>query len=184
MHRFARGLACALLVAATALHAGCGGGASGLTTGATPADAPAGGISNEHPMARPISVAWTSARAKRCGFYFDADKLRASYLAYEAQQGAAGDQLAKIQGSYDSTFNTIRARINADPDYCTDKKGADIKADLQRHLAGDFRPNLPKSSADASCGFFGCATSPSSSDKPFDSKEFWKKQDANPRAGK
>ena len=35
MHRFARGLACVLLLAATALHAGCGGGASGLTTGAT-----------------------------------------------------------------------------------------------------------------------------------------------------
>jgi hypothetical protein len=173
-----------LLLAGTVLQAGCGGGASGLTTGATqPADAPAGGISNEHPMARPISVALTSARARRCGFYFDPAKLRASYLAYEAQQGAAGDQLAKIQSSYDSTFNTISQRIGADADYCTDKKGADIKADLQRHLAGNFAPNLPKPKADAACGFFGCSSS-SSSDKPFDSKEFWKKQDANPRAGK
>lgn len=185
MDRFARGLACALLLAATALHAGCGGGASGLTTGATqPADAPAGGLSNEHPMARPISVAWTSARAKRCGFYFDPAKLQASYLAYEAQQGAAGDQLAKIQSSYDSTFNTIAARINGDPDYCTDRKGADIKADLQRHLAGNFTPNLPQAKADTACGFFGCTASPSSSDKAFDSKDFWKKQDSNPRSGK
>jgi hypothetical protein len=169
-------MAFALLLVTAALHAGCGGGASGLTTGASPADAPAG-LSNEHPMARPISVAWTSARAKRCGFYFDPAKLRASYLAYEGQQGAAGDQLAKIQSTYDSTFNTTSTRINGDSDYCTDKKGADIKADLQRHLAGNFRPNLPKPSADASCGFFGCATSPSSSDKPLDTKDFWKKQD-------
>ena len=185
MDRFAQSLSIGLLLAATVMHAGCGGGASGLTTGATlPADAPAGGINNEHPLARPISVAWTSARARRCGFHFDPAKLRASYLAYEAQQGAAGDQLAKIQSSYDSTVNTISTRINGDPDYCTDRKGADIKADLQRHLAGNFTPNLPKAKADTSCGFFGCPSSPSSADKPFDSKDFWKKQDDNPKGGK
>jgi hypothetical protein len=183
MDRFAQALACALLLGSAALLAGCGSGASGLTTGATlPADAPGGGISNEHPMARPISVAWTSARARRCGFYFDPAKLRSSYLAYESQHGAAGDQLAKIQSTYDSTFNTISQRIGADADYCTDKKGVDIKADLQRHLAGDFSPNLPKPVA-SSCGFFGCGPS-TTEEKAFDSKDFWKKQDANPRAGR
>jgi hypothetical protein len=183
MDRFARGMASALLLAAAAFVAGCSGGASGLTTGATSGETPSG-ISNEHPMARPVSVAWTSARAKRCGFYFDPAKLRSSYLAYESQQGAAGEQLGKIQSTYDSTFSTISARVGADADYCTDRKGADIKADLQRHLAGDFRPNLPRPSADTNCGFFGCAPSASSADKPFDSKDFWKKQDANPKAGR
>jgi hypothetical protein len=183
MDRLAQALACALLLASTSLLAGCGGGASGLTTGATqPADAPTG-ITNEHPMARPIAVAWTSARARRCGFYFDPGKLRSSYLGYEAQHGAAGDQLAKVQSTYDSTFNTISQRISADADYCTDRKGADIKADLQRHLAGDFTPNLPKPVVD-SCSLFGCTSSASSDAKPFDSKDFWKKQDANPRGGK
>ena len=32
-----------------------------------------------------------------CGFYFDPGKLRTSYIAYESQQGAAGEQLAKIE---------------------------------------------------------------------------------------
>jgi hypothetical protein len=183
MDRLARGMACALLLSSAALAAGCSGGASGLTTGATqPADAPSG-VNNGHPMARPVSVAWTSARARRCGFYFDPAKLRSAYLAFEAQQGAAGDQLAKIQSSYDSTFNVISTRIGGEADYCTERRGADIKADLQRHLAGDFTPNLPKPTADASCGLFGCATS-SDPDKPFDSKDFWKKQDSNPKAGR
>ena len=184
MDRPLSSLTCALLLAAAFGLGGCGGGASGLTTGATlPADAPSGGINNEHPMARPISVAWTAARARRCGFYFDPGRLRGSYLAFEAQQGAAGDQMAKIQSTYDSTFNTISHRIGADADYCTDKKGADIKADLQRHLAGDFSPNLPRPVVE-SCGFFGCSSSSASADKPFDSKDFWKKQDANPKSGR
>jgi len=183
MDRFARATAAVLLIASTALHGGCGSGASGLTTGATPSgDAPGGGLSNENPMARPFAVAWTSARAKRCGFYFDPAKLRASYLAFEGQQGNAGDQMAKIQATYDQTFNSISARIGADADYCTDRKSADIKADLQRHLAGDFRPNLPKPKVD-NCGFLGCNAS-SSSDESFNSKDFWKKQDANPKAGR
>jgi len=175
MDRLVPGWGLALALAATALYAGCGGGASGLITGTLPADAPSGGITNEHPLARPISVAWTSARARRCGFYFDPTKLRSSYLAYEAQQGAAPDQLGKIQSTYDSTFSTITTRVSADADYCTDHKTADIKADLQRYLAGDYRPNLPKPKAADPCGFFGCAPS-ASSDKPLDVKDFWKKQ--------
>jgi hypothetical protein len=178
MDRLIRGWGLALLLAATALHAGCSGGASGLTTGTLPADAPAGAITNEHPMARPISTAWISARAKRCGFYFDPAKLRNAYLAYETQHGAAPDQLGKIQSTYDSTFNTISARIGADAGYCSDHKTADIKGDLQKLLAGDFTPNLPKPKPDNSCGFFGCASS-SSSNQPFDTKDFWKKQDDN-----
>jgi hypothetical protein len=174
-------LAGALLIAATALHAGCGGGASGLTTGATSAEGPDGGMSNDNPMARPISVAWTSARAKRCGFHFDPAKLRSSYLVYESQQGAVGDHLAKIQATYDSTFNTISAKIGGEADYCSDRKAAEIKADLQRHLSGDYRPNLPQAKAPQACSWFGCADVSTSSDKPFDSKDFWKKQDANPK---
>ncbi len=168
-------MACALLLAATGLHAGCGGDASGLTTSSLSAEAPAG-VTNEHPMARPIAVAWTSARAKRCGFYFDPAKLRASYLSYETTQGAAGEQLAKIANSYDSTFKLISERVGAEPDYC-DKRGPEIKAELQRHLAGDFTPNLPKPKPVVACGFFGCPTSAPDSDKEFSSKDFWKKQE-------
>lgn len=162
-----------LLLAAAALHAGCSG-ASGLITGTTTAaaDAP-GSISNEDPLARPIAVAWTSARAQRCGFYFDSAKLRADYLAYEARQSGA-EQLAKTEQTYDTTFKVIRQRVSKNADYCTDRKSKEIKADLQRHLAGDFTPKLPKPEKVEACGFFGCGDG--SSEKPFDSKKYWEEQ--------
>ena len=183
MSRFAQGWAAALLLGATALHAGCGSNANSLTTGSTaglPADAP-GNLSNADPMARPVAVAWTSARAKRCGFYFDPAKLKVNYLSYERTQGASGDQLANIEKSYDTTFKTTSDRISGDAGYCNERKGLDIKADLQRHLAGDYTPNLPTPKPVASCGFFGCQES--ISDKPFSSKDFWTEKDKNPRPG-
>jgi hypothetical protein len=174
MDRFAQLLASGLLLAATALAAGCGSSASGLITGsAGPADAP-GSLSNEDPMARPIGVAWTSARAHRCGFYFDPNKLRASYLAFEARQSSA-ELLAKAEKTYDSTFKLIRERVGGDPGYCTDKKGAEIKGNLQRHLAGDFAPNFPKAKKVESCGFFGCGST--ASDK-WDAEKWWKDEEA------
>ena len=81
MNRFARGFAFGLLLVAAGL-AGCGGSGAGLLTGATAAspDAP-GAPKTEDPLVRPFAVAWTSARAQRCGFNFDPGKLRGSYLA-------------------------------------------------------------------------------------------------------
>jgi hypothetical protein len=170
MDKFAQTLANALLLLCASLLASCSNSASGLTTGATSAgDVPAA-ISNDDPQARPIAVAWTSARAQRCGFYFDATKLRASYLAYEAKQSNP-DQLAKAQKSYDSTVKVIGDRVAGDPDYCTDRKGTEIKTDLQRHLAGDFTPKLPQTKKVETCGMFGCA--PVKSDEPFDAKKLF-----------
>ena len=60
-----------------------------------------------------MAVAWTSARAQRCGFYFDPAKLRASYLAYEARQSPPG-QLANVEKTYDTTFKSIRERVGQD----------------------------------------------------------------------
>jgi hypothetical protein len=172
MDRTTKGIGAGLLLVLTALHAGCGSGASGLTGATVAADTP--GIANEDPMARPIQVAWTSARAQRCGFNFDTGKMRTSYLSYEQRQGAAGEQLVKIQNSYDTTFKTISARVSSDPDYCTDKRSNLIKTDLQRHLAGDYKPNLPQPKAEAQCGgLFGGPCDSGASDKKFDSKEFY-----------
>jgi hypothetical protein len=171
MDRTTKGIGAGLLLVLTALHAGCGSGASGLTAASVAADAP--GIANEDPMARPIQVAWTSARAQRCGFNFDTGKMRSNYLGYESRQGAAGEQLIKIQNSYDTTFKTISGKVSADPDYCTDKRSNLIKADLQRHLAGDYKPNLPKTQVEPSCGIFGGACDSGASDKKFESKEFY-----------
>src|SRR5690242_4134541 len=130
MNKSGRLLPMALLLTGAIVLAGCGNSASGLTTGsAAKGDTPAP-ISNDDPLARPVAVAWTSARAQRCGFFFDAGKLRSSYLAYEAKQSSS-EQLSKAEKTYDSTIKTISERISADPEYCTDRKGNEIKADLQ-----------------------------------------------------
>ena len=171
MDRFGKFLASGLLLAGTALHAGCGSSAGNMLTGSTlPADAPSG-ATNQDPMARPVAVAWTSARARRCGFHFDPAKLRTSYLGYEASQGAAGEQLGKIQQSYDTAFKVTSEHVSAEKDYCSDRKSAEIKADLQRHLAGDYTPKLPKPKADTGvCIGFDCG---GSKDEKWDTKKFW-----------
>jgi hypothetical protein len=182
MHRFALALGSALMVAASPLVTGCSNMASGLTTGATAAGPSAGpkGISNDDPMARPFQVAWTSARGKRCGFFFDPAKLRDTYLKFESKQ-AAPEQYAKIEKTYDSTFKATSDAVWKDPDYCEDRKATDIKADLQRHLAGDYTPNLPKPKV-AQCGslFDPCDTG--QTDEKFESKSFWQKYDADPKS--
>jgi hypothetical protein len=178
MKRFAQAGIGALLLAGTALQSGCGNSSAGLATSSTgllPADAP-GTVSMDDPMARPIAVSWTSARAKRCGFYFDPAKLRSNYLAYEAKQGATGEQYAKIERTYDTTYRTTSEKIALDADYCTERKGLEIKADLERYLQADYTPNLPKPKPIASCGFWGCT---SSSDTPFSDKKFWDDQQKN-----
>jgi hypothetical protein len=179
MKRFAQAGAGALLLTGTVLHSGCGSGTASLTTSSTsvlPPDAPIA-VSNEDPMARPIAVAWTSARAKRCGFYFDPAKLRTTYLGYESRQ-AAGEQYAKIEKTYDATYKVTSEKISLEVDYCSDRKALEIKADLERYLAGDYTPNLPKPKAVASCGFFGCSSAP----EPFDTKKFWTEKERQPGA--
>ena len=156
----------------------CSCGSAGLTTASTgllPADVPTT-VTNEDPMARPVAVAWTSARAKRCGFYFDPAKLKTNYLAYESRQGVAGEQHAKIEKAYDTSYRVTSEKISLDADYCSDRKGLEIKADLERHLAGDYTPNLPKAKPIASCGFWGCQ---SNHDEPFNSKKFWTEAEKN-----
>src|SRR5215470_15179985 len=183
MKRFAQAGIGALLLAGTALQSGCGNSSAGLaspSTGLLPADAP-DTISTNDPMARPIAVAWTSARAKRCGFYFDPAKLRSNYLAYETKQGATGEQYAKIEKSYDGTYRATSEKIALDADYCTERKGLEIKVDLERYLQGDYTPNLPKPKPLASCGFTGCA---SSGDPTFNDKKFWSDQEKNNPKGR
>jgi hypothetical protein len=174
MDRFAQGFASGLMLAAAALAAGCSGGASGLLGGTAPAGADApGSFTDDNPAARPVAVAWTSARAQRCGFYFDPARLRSSYLAYEARQSGA-EQAAKAEKAYDSTFRTIRERVAADPDYCSDGKSAEIKKDLTRHLAGDFTPNFPKTKTAETCWFFNCG----GQDRAWTADRFWAEQAA------
>jgi hypothetical protein len=167
-------LTAALLLSTTALYGGCGISASGLNGVELPSDAPTI-VNNADPMARPTQVAWTAARAQRCGFSFDPAKLKANYIAYESKQGAAGDQLARIQKTYESTLQATSAKISTDPGYCANTTTSEIKLDLTRHLAGDYTPNLPKPKAGQSCGILGCPLP--IVDEPYDPNSFWQKKD-------
>lgn len=126
--------------------AGCGASTSSLSTGSLfgkseEVVAPA----VETPGMRAAQVGAVSARATKCGYNFDPARLKSSYLAYEMTQGAGAQDMGKIEREYDTIRGKVAAAVAADPDFCTDKKTREIKADLARHMAGDFSaPGLRK----------------------------------------
>jgi hypothetical protein len=97
-------------------------------------------VASTDPLARPIQVGWTSARATHCGFIFDPNQLRANYMASEVQAGATPEQMQKIERAYDytrqSTLDTIKDNLR----YCNKERTAAIRTDLNRYLAGDYAP--------------------------------------------
>ena len=146
----------AVLAASAAALAGCG---SELTTASltgekkpVTAQSVDGGlaVAPDDPMAKPIQVAWTSARAQRCGFYFDPVKLRGSFIASEIAKGANADQVNKFERSYDYTRERVANQIGGNADYCSTNTVADIRQDLNRHLAGDYSVNAKKVAQKAS----------------------------------
>ncbi len=127
------------------LLAGCSN--SGLTTssllaGNQPAAGAAAPAAPIDPLARPVHVATTSAQAVKCGFFFDPQKLRANLMVVEAQGGV--EQAGKAEKAYDTTFRLLSDKLRGEGEYCTDERTTEIKARLQRHLAGDFAPPAPK----------------------------------------
>ena len=97
-------------------------------------------VKPEDPLSRPIQVAWTSARAKYCGFLFDPVRLRANYLASAAASNPP-DQMKKLEHAYDYTFESVLAGIGDDPSYCSQARTDAIRVDLTRYLAGDYTPS-------------------------------------------
>lgn len=89
---------------------------------------------------RAFQVGSVSARATKCGYNFDAAKLKAAYLASEVGRGAANDELARIEKIYEVAYGGVMKAAAEDPNYCSDRKTQEIKADLGRLLAGDFEP--------------------------------------------
>lgn len=135
-------IACAVLLALAGLM-GCGAvqkirGPS-VSEGAT-TDKEARYVSPEDPLARPIQVGWTSARASYCGFVFDPEQLRASFLASETGLGIPPEQMQKIAHAYDYTRDSVLSSIKNDPGYCTKERTAAIRRDINRYLAGDYSP--------------------------------------------
>jgi hypothetical protein len=126
-------LAALLLVALAA----CGTVDSIRGKSAAGPEAPA--VSPEDPTARAVQVAWTSARARYCGFVFDPNQLRANYLASEARAGKTPSELAKLEQAYDYAQDSVTQKIQDDVYYCSNKnRAATIGRDLNRYLAGDY----------------------------------------------
>ena len=97
-------------------------------------------VASTDPLARPIQVGWTSARATHCGFIFDPDQLRSNYLAAEIQSGIPQEEMKKIARAYDYTRESTLASIKDNLGYCNKERTAAIRSDLNRYLAGDYAP--------------------------------------------
>jgi len=121
--------------------AGCSGGTELLSTGSLLGESKPAAPVNDAP-ARAFQVGTVSARAVKCGFNFDPAKLKTTYLAFERQQPGAQD-VTKIERIYDVSFNGVAKAVAGEGEYCTDAKTRTIKADLGRHLAGDYTPSAP-----------------------------------------
>ena len=98
-------------------------------------------VASNDPLARPIQVGWTSARASHCGFIFDPVLLRSNYLAAEIQSGIPQEEMKKIAQSYDYTRESTLASIKDNLGYCNKERTAAIRSDLNRYLAGDYAPS-------------------------------------------
>jgi len=98
-------------------------------------------VASSDPLARPIRVGWTSARATHCGFVFDPNQLRSNYLAAEIQSGVPQEEMKKIARAYDYTRESTLATIKDNLGYCNKERTAAIRKDLNRYLAGDYSPS-------------------------------------------
>jgi hypothetical protein len=125
--------ACAAALSVLATLGACGT----ISTGPAAQGAP--DMRSDDPLARPTQVAWTSARATRCGFIFDPAQFRARYLAAESAYGHTPLQMQKIAEAYDYSRESVLITINDDPKYCSKARVDEIRKDLNRHLAGDYR---------------------------------------------
>lgn len=149
--------AAVFLAASAALLAGCANGPSplpSLTTGslfgksdaqAAAAAAPAPKIDPQAPLPdtptnRAIQVGITSARATKCGFNFDAPKVKSSFMASQAQAGSPVDEMAKLEKIYQSSYNAVARAAAQREGYCNPQRVQMTKADLSQLLAGNYAP--------------------------------------------
>ena len=113
---------------------------------------------------RALHIAATSARAQKCGFYFDPATLRTNFLAAETARGAAPDVIAKTSQSYDYTVKSVAIKISDSEAYCSSDRTASIKTALQGALTGNFEAPPPKA-AEGSGGIADCLEGDSRAEK-------------------
>ncbi|HEX2843236.1 hypothetical protein [Hyphomicrobium sp.] len=146
--------------------------------GVTPVAAP---VPQSSPTDRAFQVGTVSARAVKCGYNFDAAKVKTAFLAQETQRGTPPDQLVNVEKVYAVAYGGVTKAAAADDNYCSDRKTETIKADLARLLAGDFEPPqkaIVAQKKDDDDGFFGGLFDGSSSESGpgFGSGDWWEKQ--------
>lgn len=142
------------LATASLVFAACNAGPllqTGSLSAATPVAAPAT-PKIASPVDRALHMGATSARAQKCGFYFDAAALRTNFLAAEAARGTPADGLAKTGQSFDFTTRSVASKITDSESYCTKDRTAVIKAALQKALAGDYEPPVETAANSGSNG--------------------------------
>ncbi len=178
-------------VLATALLGGCNGNspASGISTASlldgksSAGSADGANIKPDDPSAKSVQVAWTAARAQKCGYNFDAARLKSNYLAAEARDGAQQAQLAIFDKTYDATFMNVTNNLKGDEGYCSERRTASIKSDLQRHLAGNYQLNAAQEKKVASGGAFDFLKTDKAPEQ-FDQKNFWADMEARRQGSK
>ncbi|MEO1281931.1 MAG: hypothetical protein AAFR75_03935 [Pseudomonadota bacterium] len=111
-----------------------------LTTGSLTGGAakPAAAVDTNTPSARALQVGSAAARAMKCGYNFNAAGLKSKYLAAEASAGIGVAEIQKLDRIYESGYAGVSKAVTNPDVYCTGAKTATIKADLNRHLAGDY----------------------------------------------
>ncbi len=150
------------------LLAGCSSGGLSSTGsifgGATKTAAAAPQAQND-PVSRALQVGSTAARAQKCGFNFDAAKLRTQFIAAETAANPADTQ--KVSQIYDTAYRGIsRAVASKNEDYCSGGKVAAIKSALNRHMTGDYTPDPPAPVAEEGGLFDGLGSSGNSDGIP------------------
>lgn len=119
------------------------------------------------PMDRTLHIAATSARAQKCGYFFDPNTLRANFLAAEAQRGTPPETLAKLGPAYDYTNRTVAGKIADSQTYCSSEaRTAQIKGSLNQALAGNFEAPAAKKE-ESSGGIFAGLESQDTGPKAF-----------------
>ena len=122
------------------------------------------------PTNRAFQVGTVSAKAIKCGFNFDPAKLKNNYLTYERTLTPGAD-LSKVERIYDVSFNGVTKAVAGEADYCSDEKTKAIKADLTRHLAGDYTPAARPKEAANDDGIFGNLFAGDTSGQGYDSRK-------------
>ncbi len=157
--------AAALLTATLSLALGACNAGPLLQTGSLSPAATTAAPKVATPMDRTLHIAATSARAQKCGYFFDPNALRANFLAAEAQRGTPPETVAQLGQSYDFTNRTVAGKIADSESYCASEgRTSQIKTSLQQALAGNFEVPPPKKEEDQGGLFAGFEARDTSAD--------------------